>query len=298
MECYSFRMQWAKNHPYAAVCAFAGMLLIIGAFIVERRTPASPGSLSVWGGAGTPLLNPTSYTPNAVLSDMRPQYSGTNIQPVYIPASATRTDNTGEVAESFNYNEFIAALAQPATAKTNTNGTADITGAYSFIPRGLIATSAPIKIRSDTQQKLFNYGNDIGSYIQTYEDSNRNAPLTLRDHAEDRQNPQKARSVKAIAEALRTVGTNMQSMEELPELARGAHALLAQNYVNVSEKLAVVADADSDPAFIDAINAYNAAADEFIKSYVSLATVFSLAGVTFSSQDPGNVFTFTAGGGF
>lgn len=293
-------MSWLRMHPYAAVSAGVGLLLIIGALVVESRTAVRPGSLSVWGGSGAPLLNPTSYTPNAVLTEMQTTGGNPGVSPIYIPPpQSTDVDSeTPNSDDSFNFDDFLGSLTQPSGGKgTTTSGSADIELAYSLIPRGLIATSTPSPTRTETQQKLFNYGNDVASYIQTYEDSNRNAPAALKDQAEDRQNPQKIQAVKLVAAGLRTVGESLLGMEELPSSVAGLHKALAESYIDVGKKLAKIPDAPGDETFIEAITAYNAAADALASNYVALATLFSVSGVTFSSQDPGSIFMFSGGGG-
>lgn len=291
-------MSWLQRHPYAAMCAVAGLLVIIGAFIVESRTSAQPGSLSVWGGTGAPLLNPTSYSPSAVASERPGTQGEAGISPIYIPPAQTSDAENPASGETFDFDSFMAALTQPAGPKgVAATSSSDTSLAYSLIPRGLIATTTPEPVRTEVQQKLFNYGNDAASYIQTYEDSNRNASVALRDQAEDRQNPQKIQAVKLVAAGLRTAGESLLGMEELPSLVTSSHKALAESYIEVGRQLSKVPDANGDEAFIAAINAYNAAADTLVKNYVSLATAFSLAGVTFSPQDPGSIFTFSSGGG-
>jgi hypothetical protein len=290
-------MSWLERHPYAAMSALAGIVLIIGALIVESRTSAKPGTLSVWGGTGAPLLNPTSYSPNAVVSAMPQTHGNPGISPIYIPPTQTQTADEPGATEEFDFEAFVSALTQPAGPKGSAaTDSGDMSAIYSLIPSGLIATTTE-PVRTEAQQKLFNYGNDAASYIQTYEDSNRNASVALRDQAEDRQNPQKKQAVKLVAAGLRTAGESLLGMEELPPLVAGTHKALAESYIEVSRELAKVPDANGDEAFIAAINTYNAAADTLVKNYVSLATAFSLAGVKFSPQDPGSIFTFSAGGG-
>ncbi len=290
-------MSWLERHPYAAMSALAGIVLIIGALIVESRTSAKPGTLSVWGGTGAPLLNPTSYSPNAIVSAMPQSHGNPGISPIYIPPTQTQSADEPGATEEFDFDAFVSALTQPAGPKATPTSSGDMGAIYSLIPSGLIATTTPEPVRTEAQQRLFNYGNDAASYIQTYEDSNRNASVALRDQAEDRQDPQKKQAVKLVAAGLRTAGESLLGMEELPPLVVGTHKALAESYIEVSRELTKVPDANGDEAFIAAINAYNAAADTLVQNYVSLATAFSLAGVTFSPQDPGSIFTFSAGGG-
>lgn len=270
---------------------------MIGTIFVQQRVAPRPhDTLTVWGGNGAPLLNPTSYNPNAALQDLEPQIGESTAQPVYIPPTK-QDENTGEATSAFDIEAFIAQLTKPARTSATSSTSADVSYAYSFIPSGLIATSAPVRKRTKEQQALYDYGNEIGSYIQTYEDTHRNAPIILRDQVADRTNSEKASRVKAVAAALREVGSALAAMETIPSSVKGMHTELAASYTDLGTKLALVPDAQADQALLNAINAYNASADRFASVYVALATYFSTSGVVFSSQDPGSVFTFNNSAG-
>ncbi len=288
-------MDWVRSHPYATACGAAGFAIMIGAFVVERGMLASPrDGISLWGGSGTPLINPTSYDTLGNVIDSQPQLGSSGAQPVYIPPTQHISDETGAPADTFDFGAFIASLTQPTGSAASSS--TSINAAYSFIPRGLIATSTPAKTLTKQQQALYEYGNEVGSYVQTYEDSHRNAPIQLRDQIEDRQNKEKGDRVRSIAAAMRQTGQSLLTVETLPQGIAAMHTALANAYIDTGTKLANVPDAQSDQQLLAAITAYNAAADGFANAYVSLATLFSTAGVVFSSQDPGSVFTFTSGG--
>jgi hypothetical protein len=288
-------MWWLSSHPYAAASALAGFFLVLLALVVESRTSVSPGPLSVWGGTGAPLLNPTSYAPSKLqeaIQDTRGAYSGA---PIYIPpAQSTAGEQNAE--GSFDFESFLGSLTEPS-GQSGTIAAGDAGLAYAFIPRGLIATNTPAMSRTAEQQALYTYGNDAASYIQTYEDSNRNAPVTLRDQAEDRQNPQKRQAVKLVAMGLRTAGESLLGMEVVPASVASVHRALAESYVAAGRALDRVPDASGDEAFIAAIQAYNAEADKLVANFVDLATTFSVSGVKFTTGDPGSIFTFSGGGG-
>lgn len=290
-------MSWLRLHPYAAASAAAGLLLVVGALIVESRTAVEPGTLSVWGGSGAPLFNPTSYAPRSA-SEAAPQQAEEDAgPPVYIPPTKTTGSEDAPSQEQLDLDAFLASLVQPSgSTGTGATTSGDVAYAYSFIPKGLISTET-VPARSPEQQELYTYGNDAASYIQTYEDTNRNAAVALRDQAEDRQNPQKIQAVKLVAAAMRTAGESLLGMESVPESVRATHEALAESYVLAGRELSKVPDANGDDAFISAINAYNSAADTLVKHYVSLATMFSLSGVKFMPTDPGSIFMFTGGGG-
>src|SRR3989344_5999951 len=67
-------MQWLRSHPYAAGLSVAGILVVLGAYIVQRQA-AEPtrAATSAWGRSDALLLNPTSYP----MRDYTPNGAGT-----------------------------------------------------------------------------------------------------------------------------------------------------------------------------------------------------------------------------
>lgn len=298
VRLYNARMGWIFKHPYATLSACAGLILITITLVVENRITLRQGAVSAWGANGAPLLNPASYAPRDRSSASSPDgVTPDGTAPIYIPPNQTVGAGGAEQSSEFDFDSFLAALSRPEQAAAQSEVQTDMSAAYSFIPRGLIATSSPVREREPVEQALFDYGNEAGSHIQTYEDSHRNAATVLRDQAEDRKNASKAQAVKTVAAAIRTVGENLAAIEQVPAGAKSLHETLARNYREVGEALALVPDASGDAAFITAIENYNTSADALVKTFVALATLFSVQGVTFSTQDPGSVFMFSGGSG-
>lgn len=285
-------MHFVRMYPYAAASALAGLLLVVGAIIVERKTSTEPGNLAVWGISGAPLVNPSSYSPHAIQENMTVP-SGTNVSPTFIPPSKNLQGATAATDDMADIHELLSLISRPSGTKAPSSSGQSI--AFAFVPTGLIASSIPVKERSEEQQSLYNYGNDAASYIQTYEDGNRGAPTILRDQAEDRQDAQKARAVKDVAKAIRNVGESLLGMEDVPESIRGAHTLLAKAYIQAAESLSRIPDAQADDAFIAAIEEYNSAADKLAQYYVEITAMLSLNGVIFSTEEPGSIFMFSGG---
>jgi hypothetical protein len=295
-------MQWPRMHPYLSASLTAGALLILGALIVHQRTAPPPsGSIAVWGGSGTTLINPTSYTPNASPGGSANAQIGTTSTALFVPLMPAQNAGGGSdtsQASTFDMSAFLASLSPSSVSgNTSTSSQPDLSLAYAFIPSGLVATTTPGPNRTSLQTALYEYGNNVGSYIQTYEHASGNAAQVLQDQVADRQNPQKAQAVQNIATALQAVGHNLESLDGIPSVAASANTALAQSYIDMGTKLALIPQAQSDQDFINAIEAYDAAAQVFTKQYVALANIFVGTSVTFAPQDPGSVFSFTVSSG-
>ena len=224
--------------------------------------------------SGTPY-NYTLPTPQAVSAD-------------------TQTGGSGD----FNFDSFISMLSnENATGTTKVQGSTN--NAYAFIPTGLISALVP-KQRTALQQKLYDYGNNVGSFVQSFEQDHPNEAQVLWDQAQDRTNPDKAASLVALAHALTALGDNLSQMnaspddDQVPTQMTAAHNALAQSYHDLGTELALVPGAQGDSAFVAAVEAYDTTAEMFTQKYVALANLFVAYGVTFSPQDPGVVFTFSA----
>mgnify|MGYP001619925039 CR=1 FL=1 len=290
---------WVQEHPYLSALIVAGAFLVFGTLIVGyRASQPQGGSLQVWGGGPDAFLNPTSYEPGIAIGTQIETIGGGNI-PVF---SALRPQQqTGEqngTSGGFDVSLFIAGLSQPSTdTAAPASGQPDLSLAYSFIPSGLVATTTPGPKRSALQESLYHYGNDVGSYISTYEARSANTGQVLTDQLNDRQNPQKAQAVRDIGRAMQAAGKSLQGIEAVPSIVASAHTALAKSYIEAGIKLSQVPDAQSDGDFITAIQTYNTAAEKLGHSYVALANVFAGAGVRFAPQDPGSVFNFSGNAG-
>jgi hypothetical protein len=290
-------MEWIRQHVATSLSLIAGLCLISGAVLIIERAPARPHNAQAWGGASGSLQDPQAYTPNAILSTTQPSYGAS--APTFLPiAPSTEPGTVNTVADTDLASLLTQLSASSHISSAAGSSTVDTSFAYQFIPTGLIATTTPGTKRSAAQQALYEYGNEVGSYIQSYESRAGNVPQILKDQVEDRTDPQKGQAVKGIGSALIYIGTQMEKMQNVPSGAAGMHLALAKSYEDIGKKLQAIPDSQGDQAFIAAIQSYDAAADTFAKNYVALADYFSVSQVKFSAADPGSVFTFSGGGGF
>ncbi|OGG52424.1 hypothetical protein A2851_05260 [Candidatus Kaiserbacteria bacterium RIFCSPHIGHO2_01_FULL_53_29] len=293
-------MNWLRAHPYVDALAATLALLLVGALIVNSRSAASPAaSTRTWAGTEISLFNPSSHTPPAPAST-QPSQNQYSVFPnvLTVPSAYTPPvvkDPDTEQSAPFDFNAFIALLsAQGRPASGGARGTDNqVTDAYAFIPSGLMSTTSVQQSRSATQQKLYDYGNDIGSYIRSFEEQNQGKAQTLKDQVEDRSDSNKAAAVGELARALKEVGQNLQGMDVVPSAMASAHQKLAKSYIAIGTNLALVPYAERDSDFIAAIQTYNASADTFTRNYVAVAELFGAYGVVFAQSDAGSVFTFT-----
>ncbi|MEK7601106.1 MAG: hypothetical protein AAB480_01050 [Patescibacteria group bacterium] len=291
---------WARLHPYLSALIAAGAFLVFGILVVGyRASQPQGGNLQVWGGGPDAFLNPTSYAPGATVGTQIETIGGGNTPVFSALRPQQQTGEQNETSGGFDISLFIAGLSQPNadTAAAPVSGRPDLSLAYSFIPSGLVATTTPGPKRSALQESLYQYGNDVGSYISTYEAAGANTGQVLTDQLNDRQNPQKAQAVRDIGTALQAAGKTLQGIEAVPSIVSSAHTALAESYIEAGIKLSRVPDAQSDQDFITAIQDYNTAAERLGRNYVALANVFSGAGVRFAPQDPGSVFNFSGNAG-
>lgn len=292
-------MDWFRSYPYASVLTAAGLLLIVGGFVVVRKTATTvtPSSHPVaWGGAGA-VLSP-SVSGDAVTAAQQPsilEQTQHGAPYTYILPTPQQTDpSSGTPSDTFDFDAFITLLSDSSatggTAHTTTSVSA--TDAYAFIPTGLVSTVSPPK-RTKLQQSVYDYGNEIGSLIQSFELEHPNASRVVMDQAQDRADAGKAASVQALGKALSALGDNLLTVDDVPSSFEATHEALAKSYRELGQKLVLVPQAPGDDAFISAVQSYNTSADAFIKNYVALANLFVSYGVVFSPGDAGSVFTFT-----
>lgn len=301
-------MQWLRTHPYASALGAATLLVLVGAYIVVSRAiqPLETGPTS-WGGGAVPHLDPTSYPigENASNGAGAPQDAQTIMGRVqdgppytYLAPSFFQNASPNGEEDTYDFDAFVAQLS--AQGRSDPGGTQDastsILGAYSYIPRGLISTTIVHSARTPLQQELYDYGNDIGSTIESFEQQHLNTVQVLKGQVEDRANPEKAEAVVKIGRDFEEMGEVLAAMESVPSAMASTHKALAQSYIEIGRNLALVPGAERDSDFIKAIQTYNASADVFVKNYIQLVSLFGAHGVTFMSADAGRVFTFSPTG--
>lgn len=295
-------MEWLRTHPYTSALCAAGVFVLIGAFVVGRQAARPAGvPSSAWGGGATTLLNPTSYQPQNTAPDNRSIMQQVTDGPPYTytpPAGITTAAPTSD--GSYDFEAFIAMLTQGSAPKKQPDTSVDssLLSAYAYIPRGLVSTTSSETTRTELQQSLYDYGNDIGSSIESYEQQHLNTVQILKGQVEDRTDPDKAAAVVNIGRALQDLGNNLAAVETVPAAMISAHEALAQSYVEIGKNLSLIPSATNDQDFIKAIQTYNASADIFTKNYIQMVSLFGAHGVAFSSIDAGSVFTFSSASGF
>lgn len=294
---------WIHAHPYTSALITAVLLVVIGVFVVSQRAAVAPGEdVTAWGGANINLLNPAYSAPqntagqgrNDILRQVQNTAPYSYIPPVSSGATLYAPATNGDL---FDFNSFIKLLSEGPAAQTSSNtpngNYSGLEMAYSFIPKGLVSTTTPIKKRTKVEQQLYNYGNEAGSYVESLEEAHKDQAQVLKNWLEDRRNAAKAAAVVQLGRAMWETGQGLSSMESVPTEAKQAHDALAKSYMDIGANLALVAKTEGDVDLLKTIEVYNASADIYAKNYIALVNIFGAYGVGFSADDTGHVFTFT-----
>lgn len=292
-------------HPYLSALAGIGAILIVGVLFVNMRSGVGVGGSdsAAWGDANVPLLNPSSYAPQAAApaapDNIQRQIQNTSSYTyVPTPSASAIPDETETAGDGFDFDAFVSALSESggganAQGGAGANSDDSIRSAYAFLPQGIVAATAPQENRTETQQEIYEYGNETGSFIQSFESSHPAMAQVLKNQIEDRTDSSKNAAVVALGESLSRLGQNLTDMEVIPDEVIASHLALAKSYREIGKNLALVPAAADDADLLKKIEAYNASADSFTRNYVALADLIAAYGVKFSPEDPGSVFTFT-----
>lgn len=291
-----------RTHFLRTTIIGVAVLIGIGFLVVNSRTPAALRDSSTnWVGLGT-LIDGTAADPQAP-TPTRPDDQSlfsevTQGAPfVYIPPAGGPAQQVASNTDEFSIEDVLAALSPQSkeawTPVSVPEGEPSLMEAYAFVPKGLFSTTTEGQTRTDAQQRLFDYGNELGSLVQSYETMHQNTPQIATDHLADRTNPDKVAALKQVGDDIILLGKRIAAMEEVPSSAAQAHASLAAGYQDVGAALKVVADARSDQQLLDAVNAYNATMDSLTPRYIAMVTLFSMRNVSFTASDPGSAFSFS-----
>jgi hypothetical protein len=193
-------------------------------------------------------------------------------------------------ALGLDYRSFINAIKPIVhSSPTSTN----IIDNLEFPTAAIFSTTTSGITRTATQQALYNYGNEVGSYIQTYEQAHQDQTSVLMNQLQDPQNPGKVLAVKNMARDMQSIGESLMKMEDVPSQITKQHTSLAQSYIEIGKNLALVPDAQSSAQLLNAIKIYNDSADTFATNFVAEVAVFGKYKVSFSPDEAGSVFMFS-----
>lgn len=297
-------MHWLHEHPYRIATLVAILAAIGVAILVDQRSSVAPSRETLaWGGRNVPF-SPGEY------GEAAPERFSDEVIGSYIIASQLQSQapfsyipslpfsQEGEAGGESEY-DFEALVALLTNENAGTGGEADApadTGfwgdAFSFLPRGLIATTTPEANKTALQKKLYSYGNKIGAEIQSFEDAWPNAVQILYDQAQYRDDPAKAAAAEAYARAFAEVGRRLLEVGDVPPEAKVLHANLAQSYQDAGKLLERIPKTRTEEEFLDAVLTYNASMDVLTDNFVNVALMFSAHGVVFREEDAGSAFTF------
>lgn len=293
-------MHWIRVHPYIFLLATAAVLLVVGALVFKEQSTTLPNSSSTiaWGGLGGGFFYPISGVnkPAENAEEETDLYNKVQSGPPFSYTLYAPPKTEGDAQNDFDLDAFLALLASENQNAETGIQTSDslLVNPYTFIPSGSTLPTSPAKERTPTQQALYKYGNEAGFYVQSFENANKNMADVVQKQIDDPQGPLAVAALVELAKNLAKVGNSLEKIADVPAQATSVNTKLAGSYKDVGAKLALVPDAKTDEERAETMLTYNAAAEEFVKSYVALVTLFSISEVTFTPDEPGSVFTFTA----
>ncbi|PIR86418.1 hypothetical protein COU13_01010 [Candidatus Kaiserbacteria bacterium CG10_big_fil_rev_8_21_14_0_10_43_70] len=304
-------------HPFVTSIIGVVIILFLGTILVLDKSATSPSDSSAYtwgkygsgrltditanqGSLGIPAPLEARYTEEdfyALLSDTRDKPYASLIPKtnVYESRFAGTTTNSEITFNADEITELLASISPTAQIVAQYNPLEDeflFSDIYAFVPAKVAPEEEEPTSFNQRQRDLHDYGNEAGSYIQSFSERWRDQSQILKQFIEDIGNEEKAMQVDDLSFALIRVGIDLENMDIVPDDAQGAHTRLVSGYKSIGQKLASVASARSDEELLNAVIAYNEAADDFAEDYLSVVTLISVAEVSFSSSEPGSIFVF------
>lgn len=320
--CYDNAVDWIRAHLTLVYGIGIGLLILTAMVLVSDKFATNvQDDAYTWGSYGgggrfipteqylgssreaPPYEQPVTITEISRNLQMNPDRVYASLVPsASIPQGnlyfgTTTTEGALELGEDA-VDALLKSIKPSAYTGNLTASEGTLDEIYHFIPKNIGSAGVSNQRQMNkTQRDLYNYGNEAGSSVELF--SSIWAPVQANIHrsfVEDRANPDKAASLKKLGNALTEVGLSLSYMELIPLPMKTAHGNLAAAYQKVGGKTIAIADARADDELLAAIDLYNAAADDFLKAYLAVSTVFNLNSVSFSDVDPGRMFVYTASG--
>jgi hypothetical protein len=274
-------------------------VLIVGFIIVRQHTPVVPsGQVGSWG-TNTNFISYSATRNTSSTQETRSALPDSqNLQSFsYNPsAPASITEHIINSDSSFDFSSFMQRLSTASHTSTYNQSFQIPEYTYDSTPI-LTPPESSASARTDIQQALYVYGNIAGAFIKNYEQANPHDAATVQTYFNNRTNPAGITALKHLAADLGAIGTNLKNITNIPAPIAAAHTALADSYIDMGAKLAVLPEAHSNSDMIKAILTYDSAVDTYVQAYNALARIFETYGVSFETADSGSVFTFTNIGG-
>jgi hypothetical protein len=288
-----------QSHPIAIALTVAVIFFLIGGLVVFRRSGSAPiDDVGSWGPSSITLQDPqTAPRGNESNATSYPiplaTAENTDTTLRFRPAGASTSPKSTTSGADAGFANFLAGIftsSAPASSETALD-----TGisAYFYLPQGL-AQLRQEQPKTPEQAALHAYGNAAGSLALGFEASYPAMLESFSAFIDDHESEAQRAALRSIAKRFTDFSAVLQAVDA-PTAAQSAHSAFAQSYATLGESLAAIADAEGDEAFIDAINAYNAAAELSTARFLDISTLFSVAGVTFQNYEGGSAFVFVSG---
>lgn len=296
----------ARAYVFLTALGIAGILFLFNANIPQKKESGAVTNISAWGGGAEPRLSISySVLPRAKVSEGSKGLDQAKIiPPIFsykIPsANVSRGAVSQEVAPrppgADDENTTLASSPSKQAVQTSPmffNTLFD--NAYLFIPTGSISTSisqTPAKTRTPEEKSYFDYGNAVGLEIRAFDNSHKETTAILDAFFKDYKNQSKVAALLAVAHDYERLASDLSAIENVPKELSEEHSSLLLGYVAISRGLIQLTKEENDKEMADAVLAYDASAEEFIKKFISIAEFFSARGIKFSDSDPGVIFQF------
>jgi hypothetical protein len=309
-------MSWLREHTTLLYGIGVGLVVLIGAVLVSNKfatnTETSQYTWGAYGGAGrfipvetfdTSLSDPLPIEEQFSIADL---YSNLETNPDRVhasfisgtpPAVSELNDliTSGELFEfgEQSIEEFLASIKPSASTAALFTDSDD--SAYYYVPETIsIGSPRTTYEMTEAERALYNYGNDAGASIELYATLWGNTQAFIhRGFIEDRTDPKKKGDLLKLAGGLSDVSLSLTDLDFMPQEVEKYHADLADAYAAVAEKTRTIANVQTDEALLAAIEDYNATADEFLRTYLSLSNVFLLNNIAYPETEPGRVFIYS-----
>jgi hypothetical protein len=275
-----------SRHPYSFLFGGAGVVLFV--VLATLRLPPQSSQITIV----SLLPVPASTANNAQQSTNTPLIlPGTTTQIVTPPTPASTSTTPAEQPT-----QPLVYTSSPNLSTNASSSASLLEQVYSLIPSQTLQVPSTQTLTPE-QQALHDYGNEAGLAILTFENNALGMTDALKQWLAMRGDATAKANVIYIVSALNATGHQLRAIPDIPAAASSTNLALAASYEDAATKLQGVFDAGGDDAaLIDAIKAYDTAADATTQRFLQLSDLLGSYGVAFGASEPGGVFAFPASG--
>ncbi len=200
------------------------------------------------------------------------------------PSPDKRDSQTKALQGSQDY--IVENSSQSQQAETEPSFFTDL---ISWMPTKFNNNSAKPQNKTDLEQEIYDYGNNIGKLIKDFSNATGDHPKLMSNFVKDTYSTQNIQKLESLAEGYKLLAKQIKNTNAPIPMTAVANNL-SLGYKSVGEATLQLSKQRTNEGLLTEIYKYNKTAENFATSFIKFSKVFRLYGIKYNRGEPGDIF--------